>query len=512
MKCMITRFCFKLFVFFVAIFLCKAASLEITDIHDQPVDIVSLNAPFFATVNLSSDLDSKAENCVLQGIEEFSVLDTSKSVNMLIGTNQKKYKIRYKLSADKLGSYTIGPAKMEIDSGQIETNSVQVDVKIGLPYFKLYRPNNCSIVPGEQFKIYAKFYFDDQQITPKLQLPEELGVNLKLLKAVDSKDGQEEFDGQEVNFREWELLVKSKSSGSVKADPLNVFFDTTEMQTFGFFDMPSTHTHRIRSNSLEIKVDPLPDSELDAVGIFKSFKASLNSAAAPVGDAVVLTLQLEGDVDLEDVSYSSLQLPEGLSFYESKSNITGNKKSFEFVLQGQKEGNYKILQQPFTYFDANMRRCSVLKSNGLELKVEPKVVAKKPSLSVEQEGRIPVCQEFRVVTSSALAIPFKYFLLMLLTPLFYLLIGLLRRRRLLNLMPVDKIALAKKKIAKAKHASELIVILQSAGLQKEKLSEEWVSFVYQLEQARYSSFDQQDFEDLKKKSICFLDLLLDLKI
>jgi hypothetical protein len=500
----------KLFIFFVAVFLCKAASLEVTDMHDQPIDVVSLNAPFFATVNLNSELDSKAENCVLHGLDEFSVLDTSKSVNMLIGSNQKKYKIRYKLSADKLGRYTIGPATIETDSGQVETNSVQIDVKVGLPYLKLYRQGESSVVLGEQFKIYAKFYFDDQQIIPKLKLPEELGANVKLLKAVESRDGQEEFEGQQVYFREWILLVKSKSSGVVKADPLNVLFDTTEMQTFGFFDMPSTQTHRIKSNFLEIKVDPLPNPELDAVGLFKSFKASLNSTAALVGDAVVLTLQLEGDVDLEDISYSNLQLPEALSFYESKSNVVDNKKDFEFVVQGQKEGTYKIPSQTFTYFDTNKRRCSVLKSNELVLEIKPKAIALAQNVEDAQEDLIPVYQEFRTISVSALAIPFKYFLLMLFLPLFYLLINLFRKRKSLNLKPVDKIALAKKKITKAKYASELILILQDAGLDKASISEEWVSFVDQLEQARYSDSDQQNLEDLKLKSIQLLDLLIKL--
>lgn len=499
--------------FFVAILfslVCSAVNLEVTDLTGNNVDVVELRRPFLATIILEPE--SKVNNCRLKHEESIKILDSTSLVSQVVGTNEKQYKIVYKLQANETGKLTVGPAMLQSNDGDQETNNVEVDVKIGLPHFELYLPRKSTIVEGEQFSVKAKFYFDDNGAKPKLQVGDSLGDGLKLIKVDTLGTGREIFNGSEVCFIEWNLLVKANKVGSVKINPQSVLFTRQESESSASVFIQRSYTDRITSNSLYLRVYPLPDSELDAIGVFKNFKSKLNSSEAKLNDAVVLTLQVEGEVDLEDLSYSSLQLPKGLTFYESKSSISGSKKNFEFIVQGSKEGNYKIPEQTFTYFDTNKRSCSVLKSNPLELEVTQKTPLigseNKEGIKVERQDLIPVLQEFRTYEVSSTAMPFAYFLALLLLPLIYMLFRAVPKRA--KSKPSSQSA--KSRILKAKQASELILILNEAGVTKKRLveclqlegvgkskTEKYLGFYVELESARYFS-GTGNLEDLKNKA------------
>lgn len=474
---------------------CIGARLDITDLSDRPIDKVSQGKPFYATVNLST---SDARNCLLKGVEQFSILSTSKSINTVLGSDEKIYKIKYKLSANQTGSYSIGPATITTSNGEMVTNVENVLVVVGLPHLEM-KVKNSTVLEKEPFEVFVKFYSDQADFNAKLQTPENVGEGLKLIKVLGSVDGKEVFNNQEAFFREWKLLVKTNKVGQLKLEPVNALFEQKEEDTFGGFFMPRSYTQRITSNPVWLNSRALPDADLDAVGIFKSFKAKLNSSKAVVGDAVVLTLEVEGEGYLDDVEYSKLQLPEQLSFYQSKSFVKDNKKYFEFVIQGKEAGEYKIPQQIFTYFDLNKRACSALKSNTLDLKIEIRNSLPIQSSTLLDKDLLPARQEFIFGSNTAAAIPFTYFIFLLFLPLIVL-IGFYLKKALLANKKVDQISIVRKRIKSAAQASELLQILLQAGLSKDVVAKKliskncgqvvvdnWRKLWAELEVARYST-------------------------
>lgn len=474
---------------------CMGAKLEITDLADRPINKVSQGKPFYATVNLDT---GDARNCLLKGVEQFSILSTSKSVNTVLGAGEKSYKIKYKLSANQMGSYSIGPATITTSNGEMVTNIENVEVVVGFPHLEM-KVKKTFVLEKEPFEVVVKFYSDQVDMNAKLQTPENIGEGLKLIKVLESVDGKEIFNNQESFFREWKLLVKTNKAGQLKLEPINALFEQKEEDTFGGFFMPRSYTHRITSNPVWINSKALPDSDLDAVGIFKSFNANLNSKNAVVDDAVVLTLEVEGEGYLDDVEYSKLQLPEQLSFYQSKSFVKDNKKYFEFVIQGKEAGEYKIPQQIFTYFDLNKRACSALKSNTLDLKIEIRNSLPIQSSTLLDKDLLPACQEFVFGANTAVSIPFTYFVCLLFLPLI-LLIGFYFKKALLANKKVDPVSIVRKRIKSAVQASELLQILLKSGLSKDAVSKKltskncsqavidnWRKLWAELEVARYST-------------------------
>ena len=370
-----------------------------------------------------------------------------------------------------------------------------------------------KIVEKEPFKIHAKIYLDDI-VSARLEVPQFLGNEVKVIKADEAKDGEEEIDGELLKYREWDILVISTKNGSLKINPVRALVEKEIREMRSGFEMLSRSATWVWSNDLEIDIAPLPDPEIDAVGVFKNFKIYLNDNVAFVGDAVVLTAELEGLGDLENIIYNKLELPVGLTFYESKSFVKDGKKYFEFIIQGNNAGVYKISPQVFTYFDVNNRGCALLKSGGLSLEVKERVVKpvdlKKESKKLSNQEDIKLDQQDKMGWHGFFG---KKYLFLLLILLLILSLGLFKlRRRAGNIASkraskADRFKQARKDILSCRNSSQLILIfydllgsissnelllrLKDKGLDSLEIGG-WLKFYEDLEEARYFK-DDSDF-------------------
>jgi hypothetical protein len=91
---------------------------------------------------------------------------------------------------------------------------------------------------------------------------------------------------------------------------------------------------------------------------------------------MVLTLTVEGTEGIDDLKQPSLQLPQGLKYYESKSFAEplaqgGCKKSYEYIVQGIEEGVWEIPRQSITFFDTEAKLYKTIQSKPLVVTITP---------------------------------------------------------------------------------------------------------------------------------------------
>jgi hypothetical protein len=135
---------------------------------------------------------------------------------------------------------------------------------------------------------------------------------------------------------------------------------------------------------LELEVLPLPayDIPVTAIGTFNSYKASIAPAVARQAEGITFTLDLEGEGNLEDISFPELeQIPEAFKYYQSKMYMLPTKgepiKRFEYILQGLEAGEWEIPAQEFVYFDTSLKRYRRLKTMPQMVKITPNPTAHK---------------------------------------------------------------------------------------------------------------------------------------
>lgn len=432
---------FSKYIFFsILIFnsFCFSAKLElnILSLEGQKLDKAGAGVPFVVEV-VTEDVSGSQEPKI-EGIDDFYIGQRSFQMRMINGASSTK--ISYQVRIDGAGKYKIGPARLNVDGKDIESNIVDLEVstdQIESPgqkifskkrfrqadnydgsadldekdnlsnnkefFFKLFADKE-SVVVGEKINCVLRFYYlDGADLTVD-------GVDspaIKDAKKIDPKNGgraisgQQKVDGSLYNYYQWAFSVIPKKVGqmTIPATRLVMRVPVEQDDIFSNFASFFGHTNEQRvvfSNSLNIDVKNLPkyDGIVDAVGEFLHFSSSVDRAVAKAGDGVVYTLELEGSGDLDSVEIKELQdFPAGAKYYDSKRYVLDNsakegmrKKRFEFIVQGLNEGAFEIPGQTFTFFDVKSKKYKTLKSAPVGLKILPSLAKEKVPYSVASPG------------------------------------------------------------------------------------------------------------------------------
>lgn len=147
-----------------------------------------------------------------------------------------------------------------------------------------------------------------------------------------------------------------------------------------FFDTYHTVRKRLSTESVTIKVDPLPAgaplSFGGGVGEF-SMKVSLSGDSIKTHEAGALTVEIRGSGNINLIETPKVELPHDFERYDVKtednfSNGTGGlsgKKVFEFPFIPRSEGLFTIPPITYSYYSIKEKRYITLKSDSLRLKV-----------------------------------------------------------------------------------------------------------------------------------------------
>lgn len=432
-------------------------SLELTDMQGNELQEASAGEPFLMVVSVE-DSDQQDEPTV-KGLQDFYVKRISQRLMSVNGKKSASYS--YQVRVDKAGTYTIGPAYY--DDSQEKSKAVRIKVQpTGAPrqqvkqnqkekkdaktepvLFRLYVDRDTAYV-GQKVKALLRFYFPEDETITVEQVTVEDPTTIDMTKKEGPKKGTQEIENKRYTFYEWEWDMFPRQAGQIVIPAYSLDFAKhlpMDKHLSGWASLlgPRYERKRIYSNAITLQVHELPptDKQIDAVGHFTQYRATLNTAVAKQYEGIVLSLSLDGIAYMDALQLPELIMPDGLKWYASKQYVddlsVGKRKTFEFIVQGLKEGDFEIPEQPFIFFDVETSSYKQLQTAPLFVTILPGHVAapipqqnqqKQPVIvektHIKTDAIEPISYEIEG-SQAAKAIPWTVFFMLLCIPIFYIL-------------------------------------------------------------------------------------------
>ncbi|MBL7890913.1 MAG: protein BatD [Bacteroidia bacterium] len=368
---------------------------------------------------ISYTLNTSGSNFKVPALKDFDVYsgpNQSTSMSFVNGAMSQSVTLSYVIAAKKEGKITIGPATVNVEGKTIQSNSLTFDVVKGNNYpntsnqgnsnntapsenvsdnlFIRATVNKTNAVVGEQisvvYKVYTRYQlrgfqdikFPDFNGFYSMDVPmnnqqvqvtnENLdGVNYQVAELKHSFIFPQRTGKIEIPPMEAELVVRKKSNRQPR-DIFEQFFGG------GYEDA----VYSVKSKAVQIDVQALPEANKPkgfngAVGDF-SYKVQLSKEKVKANEAVNLKITLTGKGNIKLVDAPELSFPEDFEVYDPKENENivvngagvGGSKTFDYVLIPRYEGDYKIDQIQFTYFNADKKEYVTIPSPELLIHVE----------------------------------------------------------------------------------------------------------------------------------------------
>ena len=365
--------------------------LSMQDMNHKPITQAMCKAPFILQVELKN-LDGYTDVHLMQyisGIDNFKSSRSMTSHNASMHNGKKIVKTFYNfvLRADKKGKFTLGPLILNDKIGeQIKSNRLIVPVGDEVvaseknakeTYFMTMSLNKKQVYVGEKLTLSIKFY--DRLFVEDLHLQ---FPDFKSLYFVKNKNKINKstvvIEEEEYSVTEWVFDMYPTQDGPLIIQDIHAAFFAPELESkfkfggaFDFFRSLHKSQQHIAPEAIGIDVLPLPHhkDQITAVGQISKFVVTMNQNTAPVGQGIVLSVELFGDANFEMMPSPQLVLPEGFQYYDSNMVTIDEQRKYkrcEFIVQATIPGTYSIESQSLTYFDPIAKAYKTIKSNKLD--------------------------------------------------------------------------------------------------------------------------------------------------
>ena len=367
-------------------------------------------------------LSGSGTNFKLPTMTDFQITEgpyQSSSTSIVNGVMSQSTSLTYIAVAKKEGKFIIGPASAVSGGKTIQSNSVSMEVSkgkastttqggnnsnpqnvtkptssdIGDNIFVRTQVNKTKAYMGEvidvTFKVYTRM---EMQMRNFSKLPTYDGFFVQDIKnKQQTSQTNETIDGVTyVVGTVYETFIIPQHTGKLTIDPFEIecvvrqkskrkprdIFE--QMMGVGYEDVVCP----LKSQPVTIDVQALPEEGKPegfsgAVGTY-SYKAVMSKEKVKANDAVNLTLTLTGKGNIKLVEPPKVNLPEDFETYDPKtseninvneSGISGS-KTFDYLFIPRHEGQYKIDQVNFSYFDPSKKEYVTLPTPEFNLQVD----------------------------------------------------------------------------------------------------------------------------------------------
>lgn len=372
---------------------------------------VSLNGTIQITFTLQ---DADGKNFRPPSFADFSVLsgpNQSTSMQFINGSMSRSVSFSYYLKPNREGTLTIEPATIVVNGKTISSNSVTIEVVKGEPNqqagqqrgqdiysqisdnvfvklsvskrevyqgeqitatYKLYYRMTISNTSISKAPAYTGFWSQELELPQNIQFTPEVYNGVQYNAAVIKKDalfpqrpGELEIDAMEL-----QTMVRVK----VRSQP-NFFFDD-------FFGSYQDYPYKFSSNSMKVKVKPLPVAGTPAgfngaIGDYR-MDVTLDKTQTKPDEPVALTISISGTGNIKMLDVPKISLPSDLEVYDpkisekilKKGDIISGSKTSEYLIIPRRAGQFKIPAVEFSYFDVNKGRYVVQQAPEYVISVE----------------------------------------------------------------------------------------------------------------------------------------------
>ena len=310
----------------------------------------------------------------------------------------------YFLSPIKIGTYSIGQAKIEVEGKLYKT--LPLEIKVVSAVKNPNRENDPNYVSDSEIYLVSEIskkspYLNEGfSVVYKLYFSSNIGItNWRELSSPRYTD----FWSQNIdidNYTIEEGTYKGKPSryvtlkktvlypqkeGELTIEPLSLDI-TLQLPTNrrDFFGQRITKSSQkvVTSGDQIISVKQLPNLNKPkdyngAVGSF-NFVATTSKRQLSVSEALELELEIKGNGNLKLFQLPKLSLPSSLEIYEPEktenisTNISGMRGSIRdiYTIVPSKPGKYKIPKIEFSYFDIKSKKYKTISSNEINIDVD----------------------------------------------------------------------------------------------------------------------------------------------
>lgn len=389
----------------------------------------------------------------LDGFEIISGPNSESSIQIVNGRRTSTVSYSFTLLAKKAGTYTIGPATVQVDRSTINTRPLTIKVTKGKPgstsngvvmptdeqVFLRAEMDTIGIYPGQQIIVAYQIYtaVNIRNYNP-LSEDDYTGFHFRYVRDFRARAHNETIDG--VQYKVQALKTVSlfpEKIGFYKIDPfiVNVGIGVKDNRRSFFFNS-RTIPKTVSSNELAFEVLPLPPGApptfTGAVGKY-TIEASIQSNQITTDDALVLTLQITGDGDSKRWSVPSLDyLSDQFEIYEPKikmdkslddRGVIRNRRMIEYLMIPKTAGR-KNFTANFTYFNPDSAKYFTLRSRPIRIQVTQGDGVKGIIADIEDEGPAPELHPLqspdKLQSKSPLFIYSPPFYFLCIAPFFYL--------------------------------------------------------------------------------------------
>jgi len=238
-----------------------------------------------------------------------------------------------------------------------------------------------TVYVGQQAMLVAEAMFSDEaqlrlRSTPQYVPPTPSGFWVQEVPA-SSAAGYVDVGGRTFEVQRFRQAYFPLSAGSFALPPARLVYD------LGAGGFAMTRTEELVSDSPRVVVLPLPAEGRPpgfggAVGRY-SIRARIEPAQLPVGEAAILTVEVEGEGNVKTLPPPALPPVAGIEAYspseEAEVDVAGGVirgvKRFRWVLVPTRAGTLQVPPVTFAYFDPLRGEYDVARSSALELRATP---------------------------------------------------------------------------------------------------------------------------------------------
>lgn len=371
-------------------------SLSLLDMNREQLTQVEQGVPFVVQVTLEN-VEADAP-MYIPGFENFRVsrAGAMQEVTTTNGKKSEKMIHEFILRTDKKGTYTIGPWAADTQKKGNVSNQLTVVVgseikreksRVAKPYiFQLIVDKKKAYV-GEKIVLQMQFLYTKP--VEGLQPFQSCLQNFEIQEVTPpfTKEKKVKIDDVEYGMKELVVYLYPKEPGRFILHDIRIQFSAPSsnhmhnspfgglLDFWGVGSMKKT----LRAHPVALEIQELPVDQayknVHAVGNFNAAYLEAQTKKATAGEGIVVTFDVYGDGNWSKMQAPQLQVPEGLSYYESnaKQIIKDGKqgKRFEFIVQGHKDGMYTIQPQTYPFFDVEKKKYEQVQTNGLQIEITP---------------------------------------------------------------------------------------------------------------------------------------------
>lgn len=346
--------------------------------------------------------------------------------------------LTYTLYAKQVGTFTIGPARLEMDGKSYQTKPITVEIVRGAsraqadpadrPIFVLARADYERAYVGQQVTVsYDLFYRIQPHNVSFSKLPTFVGFWTEDLFVAQQLAARQEVRGG-VSFNVAPLrrvALFPTGAGPHAIGTLAVSCDIPQKRTrrgsllddfFAGDPFGRARSVLLQSEELSLEVLPLPEEGRPAEFTGAVGRFQLSVAAEPTqvaaGDPVTLRVLVEGEGNMAKVQPLQVNAPASVKLYdpeiEEEERITngvyGGRRLFEYILIPEQGGTLNIPPLRFAYFDPHQGRYEVLESAPIVIHSEGRTEEEGVSYGLSRRDIEAVGEDIRYIKPDVAAL------------------------------------------------------------------------------------------------------------